>query len=93
MTLLTDVVQAEVSGQVTQTVDTKLNEKVRPLNEGFKALLQQQINRLKREIAELERKQRAEGLTAQETRDLTDKRIDLNGQEAALRAIKEAEKA
>lgn len=85
--LLSDAVSAQVQDQI----DTQIEAKTKPLNAGFKAILQQNVNRLKREIAELERRDRSDGLNEIETRTLTDKRIDLEGQQAALKAIEEAE--
>lgn len=81
----------EVAGELTLVVEQTVQKKLAPLNVGFKAILQQNIDRLRREISVLENKQRAGALTDQEVRDLVDKRIDLDGQIEALSGIREAE--
>jgi len=84
---LAESVAAELTDVVVQTVQKQLA----PVNAGFKAVLQQNIDRLRREIAALENKARANPLTDQEARDLIDKRIELDGQQTALNDIRKAE--
>lgn len=84
---LAQSLSAELTAQMEQTVQKKLA----PMNAGFKALLQQNIDRLRREIAALENKGRLAPLTDQEARDLIDKRIELDGQIAAITSIRNAE--
>lgn len=80
-----------VSAQVEQKIDDKIEARTKPLNAGFKAIIKQNVNRLRREIAELERRDRSEGLNQIETRTLADKRGELEEQQEALRAIEDAE--
>jgi phage terminase Nu1 subunit (DNA packaging protein) len=84
---LAQSVAEELTGVVEQTVQKKLA----PMNAGFKALLQQNIDRLRREIAILENKAHAGPLPEQDARDLIDKRIELDGQIAAITSIRQAE--
>jgi hypothetical protein len=89
--LVKPAVAKDVAAELSATVETTVQKKLAPLNVGFKAILQQNIDRLRREISVLENKQRAGALTDQEVRDLIDKRIDLDGQIDALAGIREAE--
>jgi hypothetical protein len=84
---LAQSVAEELSGVVEATVQKKLA----PVNAGFKAILQQNIDRLRREIAAIENKGRLGPLTDQEARDLIDKRIELDGQIDAITSIRNAE--
>lgn len=89
--LVKPAIAKEMAEELTDVVEQTVQKKLGPLNVGFKAILQQNIDRLRREISVLENKQRAGALTDQEARDLIDKRIDLDGQIAALSGIREAE--
>ena len=58
---------------------------VAPLSAGFTVIIQQNILRLRKEIAQLERRQRLpEGLTREETDTLVDLRSQLEAQQMAL---------
>lgn len=81
-----------IADQMKGTIDSAVQAKIQPLNVGFKAILQQNIDRLRRDIDQLENKQRSGALTEQELRNLSDKRIDLDGQRAALDGIMRAER-
>lgn len=89
--LVKPAVAKEVAEELTNVVEQTVQKKLAPMNAGFKALLQQNIDRLRREIAALENKARVAPLTDQEARDLIDKRIELDGQLAAITSIRAAE--
>jgi hypothetical protein len=89
--LVKPAVADSVAAQLTDVVEQTVQKKLQPLNVGFKAILQQNIDRLRREIGALENKQRSGALTDQEARDLIDKKIDLDGQVSALQGITRAE--
>lgn len=84
---LADSLAAQMTGKIESTVQQKLI----PLNTGFKAILQQNIDRLRRDIDALENKARSGPLTNDEVRELSDKRIELDGQRQALAGIIAAE--
>lgn len=80
-----------LSEQLTTQMEQTVAKKIAPLNAGFKAVIQQNIDRLRREIATLENKARTAPLSDQEARELIDKRIELDGQLAAIAEIRAAE--
>lgn len=76
-----------LSTAMADEIKDQVKQQIAPLNAGFKAILQQNIDRLRREIEALEFKSRSGTMTADEARDLADKRIELDGQRGALAAI------
>ena len=86
--LLVEVMAAAMA----PTVQAQVKRQTEPLAAGFKVLIQQNIDRLRREIAELEQKARNNTMTPDEAREVEDKRIELDGQRAALAAIVSAER-
>lgn len=62
-----------------------VKEEIQPLTTGFRVIIEASILKLQKDIAQLERKQRApEGLTAEETNQLVDLRAQLASQQMAL---------
>lgn len=86
---IVSVMSDAMAGEITKQVQTQ----VAPLAAGFKVILQQNIDRLRREIGALEFKERTGTLTADEARLLDDRRIELDGQKAALDAIVASERS
>lgn len=76
---------SSISTAMAQDTREIVKEEIAPLSQGFRVIIQQQILRLQKEIAQLERKQRTnEGLTADETNHLVDLRAELAAQQMAL---------
>ena len=84
--VLVSSVATAMAGDIEETIDKKLA----PIAGGFTAIVQQNINRLRRDISRLEFIQMNEpaNWTIQMADDLTDMRIELDGQEAALNAMR-----
>lgn len=62
-----------------------VKHEISPLSSGFRVIIQQNILRLQKEIAQLERRQRAaEGISIEETNYLVDLRSQLEAQQMAL---------
>ena len=89
-------VSQQVAAQVQQNVDSAVQKRVAPLNEGFKVILQQQIEQLERDVDRLEFEQRQANLgqggwTLDKVNELRDKRNQLAASRGALLAILTAE--
>jgi hypothetical protein len=88
------VLVSSISTAMADGMEEKIDKKLAPMNNGFKAIIQQNINRLRRDISRLEYIRQAEPQkwTPQMSDDLTNMQIDLDGQLMALDAIRAAEK-
>ena len=88
-TLVRPVLVASISEAMADDVAKSIDEEVEPLTNGFKAIVQQNINQLRREIARMEDRKRKdpEHWTTTDTDDLVNLRIALEGQQKALRAL------
>ena len=83
---------ASISTVMAEDIEEKIDRKLMPLNAGFKAILQQNIEQIQRNIARLEYRQSQDpNWSVQEASDLAQMRIDLSNQRAALTAIRDAE--
>lgn len=78
-----------VSTAMADELDQKISQQVAPLNQGFKAIIQSNINNIRRQIARLEfaRDDPQTEWTVQMADDLAQLTIDLDAQQAALSAI------
>jgi hypothetical protein len=84
---------ASVSSAMADELDSKIAQQVAPLNQGFKAIIQSNINNIRRAIARMEfaRDDPETPWTAQQADDLAQLTIDLAAQQAALDAILDEE--
>jgi len=84
---------ASVSTAMAEDLDETIDNKLMPLNAGFKAILQSNINGIRRQIAALEyhREQFEDDWTAVDAQQLAQLYIDLDAQQSALRAVRSAE--
>ena len=82
-----------LSTAMADEIKDQVKAQIAPLNAGFKAIIQQNIDRLRREIEALEFRSRTNIMTPEEARELADKRIELDGQRAALNAIEASERS
>lgn len=90
--VLVTSVSTSMAEDLDDTIGEKLDAKLMPLNAGFKAVLQQNIASLRRQIADMEyREANDPEWTAQDAGSLAQLEIDLDGQIAAYRAILRAE--
>jgi len=76
---------------IKSVVQTEVSNEVTPINNAFVALLQRDINRTKREIADLEydRDNDGENWTRADAEELADKEIELDALEEAKEALTE----
>ena len=82
------VVIKSVSVVMAEEIKQVVKEEVTPLVQSFTILMQIDINSLRKEIAQLEYRQR-EGInwTVEDAKFLEDKKIELDGLQAALAAL------
>jgi hypothetical protein len=74
-------------------IDRKIERRLQPLNVGFKAIIQQNVENLQRDIARMEfRRDSTDSWTVEDAADLAQKRIDLANQREALTSIRAAER-
>jgi hypothetical protein len=78
----------EVGLALAQDIRDTVQEEIAPIKGGLQVIIAQTIIRLRKDIAQLERKQAAEGLSAEETNLLVDLRAELEAQVMALNAFK-----
>lgn len=82
--LLMDSIGVALAQDIRDTVQ----DEIEPIKGGLQVIIAQTIIRLRKDIAQLERKQSAEGLSSEETNLLVDLRGELEAQEMALAAFK-----
>ena len=70
-------------------ISQQVSEKTKPLNEAFKVILQQDINRIKWQIAQMEyRKSHDDSWSSEDARQLADLEIELKTLEQAKEELK-----
>jgi len=85
--LMISQISVAMAGEIEDTIDTK----TRPIIGAFEAILQSDINRLKRTISRLEYKEehKPDDWTEADADRLSDSRIELEAFQEALREIKD----
>ncbi len=89
--ILQPLMVSQISTAMAGEIETTIDEKTRPIIGAFEAILQSDINRLKRVIARLEYKEEhdSEEWTEADADRLSDSRIELEAFQEALREIKD----
>jgi TRAP-type C4-dicarboxylate transport system permease small subunit len=82
---------SSISGAMAAGIDQKITLVAAPLVAGMAALLQQNINDLRREIGKLEHEQQYDphAFTSEQAAELITLRIDLDAQRRALNAMRD----
>lgn len=80
---------SSISVAMASDIEDSIDKKLAPIEGGFIAIISQNIARLRREISAMEYRQMSvpQQWTPVDAADLTNLRIDLDGQETALRAL------
>ncbi len=84
------VIIRSVSASMSEIITDTVKQQVRPLNTAFVALLQRDINKVKKDIAALKyRQRRSDNWTANDASYLADLEIELDALHEAMKALKE----
>lgn len=83
------VIIRSVSASMSEIITDTVKQQVRPLNTAFVALLQRDINKVKKDIAALKyRQRRNDSWTANDASYLADLEIELDALNEAMKALK-----
>lgn len=87
--LVKPVLMASVSTAMATDIQEAVQTEIQPIKTGVEAIIQSNINRIRRQISTLEHRRDTdpERWTSEDAGHLTDLKIDLDGQKRALAAV------